>query len=74
MRWFHIAVIAILALITLILIVQNFEMVTFSLLNLSMTVPLALLIAIVYIMGAATGGSLWGLIRWATAGSRRTEA
>lgn len=74
MRWFHIAVIAVLALVTLILIFQNFETVTFSFLNLGMTVPLALLIAIVYVMGAATGGSLWGLIRWAAGGSRRPEA
>lgn len=73
MRWFHIAVIAVLAFVTLILMFQNFEAVTFSFLNLGMTIPLALLIAIVYVMGAATGGSLWGLIRWATAGSRRPE-
>lgn len=73
MRWFHIAVIAVLAFVTLILIFQNFETVTFSFLNLGMTVPLALLIAIVYVMGAATGGSLWGLIRWAAAGTQRPE-
>jgi hypothetical protein len=49
---------------------QNFHGVTFSFLNLSLTMPLAILIAVIYVMGAATGGSLWGLIRWASAGSR----
>ena len=70
MRWFHIAVIAILGVVTLILLLQNFHGVTFSFLNLSLTMPLAILIAVIYVMGAATGGSLWGLIRWASAGSR----
>lgn len=74
MRWFHIAVIAVLAVVTLILVVQNFHSVTFSFLNLSLTMPLALLIVIIYVMGAATGGSLWGLIRWAAAGSRQYDA
>lgn len=74
MRWFHIAVIAVLAFVTLVLIFQNFAAVTFSFLNLSLTVPLALLIAIIYVMGAATGGSLWGLIRWAAGGSSRPGA
>jgi lipopolysaccharide assembly protein A len=74
MRWFHIAVIAVLAIVTLILVVQNFHGVTFSFLNLSLTMPLALLIVIVYAMGAATGGSLWGLIRWAAAGARQPES
>jgi uncharacterized integral membrane protein len=70
MRWFHIAVIAVLGIVTLILLLQNFHGVTFSFLNLSLNMPLAILIAVIYVMGAATGGSLWGLIRWASAGSR----
>lgn len=71
MRWFHIAVIAILALIIVLLTLQNFQSVTFSFLNFRMTMPLALFIPLIYVMGAATGGSLWGLIRWATAGARQ---
>lgn len=74
MRWFHIAVIAILGVATLILLLQNFHGVTFAFLNLSLTMPLAILIAVIYVMGAATGGSLWGLIRWASAGSRQPYA
>lgn len=74
MRWFHIAVIAVLAFVTLVLMFQNFEAVTFSFLNFGLTMPLAILIALIYVMGAATGGSLWALVRWAAAGARRPGA
>lgn len=72
-RWFHIVVIAVLALVTLILAVQNLDSVTFSFLSFRLTVPLAILIVIIYVMGAATGSTLWGLIRWASAGARRHD-
>jgi lipopolysaccharide assembly protein A len=68
MNWFQIAVAALLALVILILTLQNFEGVTFAFLNFRMTLPLALFIPIIYIMGAITGGSLWSLIRWTTSG------
>jgi hypothetical protein len=35
--------------------------------------PAALLIVLVYVMGALTGGSLWDLIRWATARERTPQ-
>jgi uncharacterized integral membrane protein len=70
MRWMHIAVIGVLALVTLILVFQNFNTVTFSFLNFGLTMPLAILIVLIYAMGAVTGGSLWALVRWAAAGAR----
>jgi uncharacterized integral membrane protein len=71
MRWTQIVVAAVLGIVTLILVLQNFHIVTFSFLGFSLTMPLALLIVLVYVMGALTGGSLWDLIRWATAGEKR---
>jgi lipopolysaccharide assembly protein A len=73
MRWFQIAVVGVLGLATLILVLQNFHGVTFSFLNFSLTMPAAVLIVLVYVMGALTGGSLWDLIRWATARERTPQ-
>ncbi|MGB9367216.1 MAG: hypothetical protein WCE79_14505, partial [Xanthobacteraceae bacterium] len=65
MRWMYVAVIAVLALVTLIFALQNFQSVTFSFLRLQLSVPLALLVIIVYVLGMVTGGSVWALVRWA---------
>ena len=70
MRWFYVAVIAVLALVTLIFALQNLQSVTVSLLRLQLSAPLAVLIIIVYVLGMATGGSAWALVRWAWQGSR----
>lgn len=50
---------------------QNFEIVTRSLLGLNARVPLSLLVAIAYLLGAATGGSLFALRRRSYKGSKR---
>jgi lipopolysaccharide assembly protein A len=72
MRWIHLAVIALFAAAVLIFAVQNFELVTMSFLGFSARAPLALLVAIVYVLGMATGGSLWALLRRSLQGSKRT--
>jgi putative membrane protein len=72
MRWFHIVLIAVLAIATLIFAVQNFQSVTVSFLNFRVSAPLALLVAVIYLLGMVTGGSLWALIRWAWEGSQQT--
>lgn len=74
MRWFHLIVVGLFALIILIFIVQNFESATLGFLGFSMTVPLALAIFIAYLLGMATGGSLWSLLRKSVEGSRRHPA
>ena len=74
MRWMYVAVIAVLALVTLIFALQNFQSVTVSFLRLQLSVPLALLVIIVYVLGMATGGSAWALVRWAWQGSRESGA
>lgn len=63
MRWIHLAVVAIFAAATLIFVWQNFEFVTVSFLGFHLRTPLALLIAIAYVLGMGTGGSLWALLR-----------
>ena len=68
---FNIIVIAILAIVILIFAFQNLQSVTVSFLGFSITASLAVLFVIVYLLGMATGGSVWALIRWAWQGSRQ---
>ena len=71
MRWIYLAVIILFAAATIIFALQNFEIVTISFLGLNARVPLAVLVAIVYLLGAATGGSLFALLRRSYEGSAR---
>lgn len=70
MRWFHIAVIVVFAAATMIFAVQNFETVTISFFKTNLSLPLALQTLVVYLLGAATGGSLFALLRRSYAGSK----
>jgi uncharacterized integral membrane protein len=70
MRWVYLAIIAILALIILVFALQNFQSVTVSFLRLQLSAPLAVLIILIYLLGMATGGGAWALLRWAWQGSR----
>jgi uncharacterized integral membrane protein len=72
MRWIHLAVIVLFAVATLVFAIQNFQIVTMSFLGISARVPLALLVAVIYALGMATGGSLWALLRRSLHGARRT--
>ena len=63
MRWVHVAIVVLFALAALIFIWQNFETVTMSFLGFQARTPLALLVALAYLAGMATGGSLWSLLR-----------
>ena len=72
MRWVHLAVIILFAVATTIFAAQNLEIVTISFLRTDVRIPLALLVAIVYLLGAATGGSLFALLRRSYSRSRRS--
>jgi putative membrane protein len=63
MRWIYLAVIILFAAGTIVFALQNFEIVTMSFLSFNARVPLALLVAVAYLLGAATGGSLFALLR-----------
>ena len=72
MRWVYLAVIILFAAATIVFALQNFEIVTMTFLSFNARVPLALLVAVVYLVGAATGGSLLALLRQSYEGSRRS--
>jgi uncharacterized integral membrane protein len=71
MRWIYLAVIILFAVATFIFAVQNLEIVSMSFLGVNARVPLALLVAVAYLLGAATGSSLLALLRRSYEGSRR---
>jgi uncharacterized integral membrane protein len=72
MRWIYLAIIVLFGAATSIFALQNFEIVTISFLGFNARVPIALLVALVYLLGAATGGSLFALLRRSYEGSRRS--
>ena len=71
MRWLHLAVIVLFAAAIVIFALQNFETVTISFFKMNLTLPLALQTLVVYLIGAATGGSLFALLRRSYARSKR---
>jgi lipopolysaccharide assembly protein A len=74
MRWIYLAIIILFAAVTVIFALQNLDTVTMSFLGFSARAPLALLIPVIYLIGAATGGSLFALLRRSYAGSKRRVA
>ena len=74
MRWLYLTLIVVLAAATLVFILQNWDLVTVSFLGFSIRVPLAILIAAVYVIGAVTGGSLFALLRRSYRGSQRNPS
>ena len=73
MRWIYLGTIILFATVTIIFALQNFEIVTMSLLGFNARVPLALVVAIAYLLGAVSGGSLFALLRRSYEGSRQTK-
>ena len=74
MRWFHLAVIILFVAVILIFAFQNLDTVTVSFLGFSARAPLAVVVPIVYLLGAATGGSLIALLRRSYERSKRGVA
>jgi putative membrane protein len=70
MRWVHLTVIILLSAATLLFVIQNRDVVTISFLQFGMRAPLAVLIAVAYVVGAVTGGSLFALLRQSYKGSQ----
>jgi uncharacterized integral membrane protein len=63
MRWIHLTVIGVFVAATVLFAIQNLQVVTISFLGFGIRAPLAILAAIFYVLGAATGGSLYALLR-----------
>ena len=74
MRWFHLAVIILFVAVILIFAIQNLAVVTVAFLGFSARAPLAVVIPIIYLLGAATGGSLIALLRRSYERSKRGVA
>ena len=74
MRWLHLTVIVLFAAAILIFAVQNLQVVTTSFLGVSISTPLAVLVALSYLLGTATGGALLALLRRSYQGVRRGPA
>jgi len=72
MRWIYLAFIILFAVATLVFALQNLEAVTMSFLGFKVRSPLALMTIVVYLLGAATGGSLLAFLRRSYEGSKRS--
>ena len=71
MRWFHLAVIVLFVAAIVVFAAQNLQVVDVSFLRMSVHTRLAVLIIVIYLLGAATGGSLLALLRRSFEGARR---
>jgi len=69
MRYVHIAIIVLLTVLVLVFKLQNLQSVTVEFFAFSVTMPVTLLILLVYVLGMFTGGSLWSLLRRSYRGS-----
>jgi lipopolysaccharide assembly protein A len=63
MRWVYLAIVVVFVAAIVIFAFQNLGLVTMSFLGFSVSAPLAIVAAIVYVLGGLTGGSLFGLLR-----------
>jgi putative membrane protein len=73
MRYVYMALIAILAAIIILFKVQNLESVTVSLFAASVTLPVSVLVLLIYLLGMLTGGFLLALLRsWVHGATRRS--
>lgn len=71
MRYVYIALIVALTTLVLLFKVQNLQAVTVSLLSASFTLPVSVMLFLVYVLGMLTGGFLLALVRTWVRGARR---
>ncbi|MGA8446395.1 MAG: LapA family protein [Roseiarcus sp.] len=72
MRWIYLAIVVVFVAALIIFVFQNTQSVDVSFLALGVTLPLAVLVLVAYVLGALSGGSLYALLRRSVAGSRRS--
>jgi uncharacterized integral membrane protein len=72
MRFVYMALIAIFATIIILFKIQNLESVTVSLFSASVSMPVSVLVLLIYVLGMLTGGFLLALLRsWVHGATRR---
>jgi uncharacterized integral membrane protein len=70
-RYVYIALIVALTALVLLFKLQNLEQVTVSLLSASFTLPVSVLLVLVYALGMLTGGFVLALVKTWVKGARR---
>ena len=70
MRWINLTIIVLFVAAAIIFAFANIETVGVSFLGFGVRAPMAILISVFYVLGAATGGSLFALLRSSYQGSR----
>jgi lipopolysaccharide assembly protein A len=73
MRFVYMSLIVVLAGAVILFKVQNIESVTVSLFSISLTMPVSILVFLVYVLGMLTGGMVLTLVRSLISGARRRE-
>ena len=72
MRYVYMALIAIFAAVIVPFKIQNLETVTVTLFSASFTLPVSVLVLLIYVLGMLTGGFLLALLRtWVHGATRR---
>jgi lipopolysaccharide assembly protein A len=69
-RWLYLAIVVVFVAALIAFVTQNAQSVSVAFLSLGLTLPLAAVVAVAYVLGALTGGSLYALLRRSVAGSR----
>ena len=71
MRCVYLALIIVLSAVVLLFKFQNLELVTVSFFSARVTLPLSIMVMLVYVLGMVTGGSLLSLVRSWIRGAKR---
>ena len=72
MRYAYIALVAVLAALLVLFMVQNLQSVTVALFAINLAMPVWVLVLIIYTLGAFTGGAVYAFLRASVQGARRT--
>jgi len=70
MRWISLMIIVLFVAAAIIFAFENLETVSVSFLGFGVRAPMAILVSVIYVFGAVTGGSLFALLRSSYQGSR----
>ena len=71
MRWVYLAVVVVIVAAIVIFAAQNTGAAEVAFLAWAVSAPLAVVVFVAYVLGAATGGSVYALLRRSIQGSRR---
>ncbi|HXZ17631.1 MAG TPA: hypothetical protein VEH77_17010 [Roseiarcus sp.] len=70
MRWFYLAIVIIFLAAIIVFAAQNTGSADVAFLTFAVSAPVALIVAVAYVLGAATGGSLYAVLRRSVQGYR----